>query len=78
MLVYLPGRKAWLGPYTYELSQEKVVEVVLCGGVIELEDKEEQKALQLLKELEEPFRSEFKKIVDAFLIAKEFLNSVSS
>jgi hypothetical protein len=83
MKVYLPAGKGkkWLGPYSYSLSEmispvEKIIEILLMCGYIELEPREEELALRILNDLPEPFRQEFRKVIDAHLEAERICREI--
>jgi hypothetical protein len=80
MKVYIPHKQRnktiWLGPYRFRLSVSKVQELILLGSYIELESEELQLALMILRDLQEPFRTEFAKVVDAHLTAQRILQEL--
>jgi len=91
MIVYFPfpsksskRKTVWRGPYFFRLSEmidplETITKIMKMGGYIELEEEgEEELALQLLRDLEEPFKKEFKNVVDAYFQAKRILNEIAS
>ena len=87
MKVYIPHKQRnktiWLGPYRFRLSEmldavSKVQELILLGSYIELESEELQLALMILRDLQEPFRTEFAKVVDAHLTAQRILQELQS
>jgi len=81
MIVYTPvtrGKTKWLGPYRYDLSEMvdpvgKVVELLLLGSYLEIEEEEEQLAIQIWRDLEGPFKEEFGRSIVAMQTAKRIM-----
>jgi hypothetical protein len=56
----------------------KVNELILLGAYMEIESDEEEKAKEILKELEGPFRDEFGRVVDSYMHAKRIIEELAS